>query len=869
MTERGEQTHDPDPPPGGAFDPLELAPLPYQVLDEDGIIVAVNTPWLDTLGYDREVVTGTWFGDLLTEDSRAHFQTTFSELTAEGAVSGVELSLSHADGHVVDATFDGRAEYDDDGAVTRAHCQFTDITSHQAAARSHARTDSVLTTLLETLPVGVLVEDERRDIIAVNQAFCDLFEIPVSPADLLGVDCAAAAEDVKEHFENPERFIESTESLLEDRERVLGQEFGMADGRTLSRDYVPYTLPEGDANLWLYRDVTERTERARNLQVYKQAVEGSTDMLAAAAMDNTFYFANPRYREFHDIPLEQDLTDLTIADVIGAERFEGIRPQLERVREGEPVSFEMQRTNADGEERTLDVHYYPLRDRQGHIQGDVAALRDVTERKERERRLSTLISNLPGVVYRCRNERGWPMEMVSGRCEELTGYRAEEIEGGELSWGGDIIHPDDRDRVWESVQEAIQSGDSFTITYRIRTKDGAERCVWEQGRPVRPHDASSVRLEGFITDITERRELREELRDAKERYESLFNSIQDAILVADTDRRIIDCNPAFSDLFGYDLAEIEGEKTRVIYEDEAEFERVGQAIADDEEADVQYTVRYQKRSGQVFPGETTVFRLRDGDDEVVGFIGLIRDISDREDRIQQLKALDRVLQHNFANDMNVIEGYARMIAEEEGGVESVGEEAESKPEDMGPTPGWTESTADRARKILEAGSKLRSTVQKEREITKFLSNPPPARTLDIARTVEKSVSRIRERYPNADISVSTPEEATVTASLAIGQAIEELVENGVKHADVDRPEVELTVAERPDTVAISVADHGPRIPEMERDVLIGEEALGPLYHGSGLGLWLVNLVVRRSDGTLEFAENEPRGNVVTVFLPKP
>ncbi|MFB6153175.1 MAG: PAS domain S-box protein [Halodesulfurarchaeum sp.] len=861
MTDRGEQQGDSEPPLGGELGVLESAPLPYQILDQEGTILAVNTPWLEALGYDREAVTGSWFGDLLTEDSRTRFESIFPEFVSTGTVSGVELALHHADGHVLEATFEGRVESSAESSLTRTHWQFSDITRNQAAAQSQARTEPVLATLLEALPVGVLVEDEQRNIIAVNQAFCDLFDIAGSPDSLLGADCAAAAEDVKDRFEDPEGFVASTKSLLATRERELGQEFALADGRTVSRDYISYTHPEGEANLWLYRDVTERTEQARSLQIYKQAVESSTDMLASAGLDDTFYFANPRYREFHGIPLDKDLSRCTIPDVVGQERYDQIKPHLERVRDGETVSFEMQRTDAAGDERTLDVHYYPLRDEEGHVQGDVAALRDVTERKERERRLSTLISNLPGVVYRCRNERGWPMEMVSGRCEELTGFRAEQIESEEISWGGDVIHPDDRNRVWKSVQEAVESRDPFTITYRIRTKDGTERFVWEQGRPVKPHDASSVRLEGFITDITERRELREELRDAKERYESLFNSIQDAILVADTDRRIVDCNPAFTDLFGYDLEEIEGEKTRVVYENQEEFERVGRAIGADEGASkVQYTVQYRKRSGQAFPGETTVFPLRNADDKVVGFIGLIRDISDREDRIQQLKALDRVLQHNFANDMNVIEGYARMIARED---------REGEDEEVEPTPGSTETAAERAKMILEAGSKLRSTVQKERDITQFLSNPPPVRTFDIVGTVEDSVTRVSEGYPDASITVSTPSEARVSASLAIGQAIEELVENGVNHADVDRPEVNVTVSERPDTVAVRVADQGPRIPEMERDVLIGEEALGPLYHGSGLGLWLVKLVVRRSDGTLEFAENEPRGNVVTVYLPKP
>jgi len=78
--------------------------------------------------------------------------------------------------------------------------------------------------------------------------------------------------------------------------------------------------------------------------------------------------------------------------------------------------------------------------------------------------------------------------------------------------------------------------------------------------------------------------------------------------------------------------------------------------------------------------------------------------------------------------------------------------------------------------------------------------------------------------------------------------------------------VTVGVEPGPETVTVRVADDGPKIPEEESGVLTGGESLGPLYHGSGLGLWLINWIVKRSDGTLEFSENQPRGNVVTIEL---
>jgi signal transduction histidine kinase len=78
----------------------------------------------------------------------------------------------------------------------------------------------------------------------------------------------------------------------------------------------------------------------------------------------------------------------------------------------------------------------------------------------------------------------------------------------------------------------------------------------------------------------------------------------------------------------------------------------------------------------------------------------------------------------------------------------------------------------------------------------------------------------------------------------------------------------VSVTADDERVRIEVADDGPRIPEMERRILVRGSKIEPLFHGSGLGLWLVYWIVTRSDGTLTFHENEPRGNRIRIELPR-
>jgi PAS domain S-box-containing protein len=127
------------------------------------------------------------------------------------------------------------------------------------------------------------------------------------------------------------------------------------------------------------------------------------------------------------------------------------------------------------------------------------------ESSESRRRLATLMSNLPGMAYRCANVSGWPMEFVSDGCSALTGYTAGELTSDDRVLFADLIEPEDRPKVWDVVQHAVSDGGSFVIEYRIRNKSGQVRWVWEKGEAVETDSEGTAILEGFITDTTERR----------------------------------------------------------------------------------------------------------------------------------------------------------------------------------------------------------------------------------------------------------------------------------------------------------------------------------------------------------------------------
>lgn len=156
----------------------------------------------------------------------------------------------------------------------------------------------------------------------------------------------------------------------------------------------------------------------------------------------------------------------------------------------------------------------------------IGSMTDITERVAEEellhtnnRSLSGLLNDMSGMMYRCRNDRAWTMEYLSGGCQELTGCpQSEIINNAKRSWDS-LIHPEDRDMVWAEVQSGLRDSHYFDITYRMFTIQGKAKWVWERGKGIFSTDGELLGLEGYITDITA-----EKLRNERLLNDILFDS---------------------------------------------------------------------------------------------------------------------------------------------------------------------------------------------------------------------------------------------------------------------------------------------------------------------------------------------------------
>lgn len=148
-----------------------------------------------------------------------------------------------------------------------------DITERQQTEETFRKTSIRLSALIANLQAGVLVEDESRRVVLVNQAFCNLFEIPISPETLIGTDCSQSAEQSKHLFAAPEGFVARIEHILQQQQVVVAEEILFKDGRIFERDYIPIVHAQNyQGHLWQYRNITARKVAELELNRKSQAL---------------------------------------------------------------------------------------------------------------------------------------------------------------------------------------------------------------------------------------------------------------------------------------------------------------------------------------------------------------------------------------------------------------------------------------------------------------------------------------------------------------------------------------------------------------------------------------------------------------------
>ncbi len=281
------------------------------------------------------------------------------------------------------------------------------------------------------------------------------------------------------------------------------------------------------------------------------------------------------------------------------------------------------------------------------------------EIREKERFYFTLISNLPGFVYRCRNDRYWTMQYLSDKVYNITGYKPEELIGNKVLSFNDLIHKDHQERLWVKWQILLRKREVFQDEYPIITKNGEIRWVFEQGRGIYDENGNVIALEGYIADITERKLLEEKLKENERKFRTIFESSSDAIFLMAADT-FIDCNFATLKMFDCERKDIIG---KAPYEFSPEYQPDGQLSRIKAKNYIERAYRgeelrfewiHKTLKGKEFECEVTLNKIKIG--ENVNLLAIVRDISERKKQFNEIlkyaQALNSIGEAVTITDLN-------------------------------------------------------------------------------------------------------------------------------------------------------------------------------------------------------------------------
>jgi PAS domain S-box-containing protein len=483
--------------------------------------------------------------------------------------------------------------------------------------------------------------------------------------------------------------------------------------------------------------------------------------------------------------------------------------------------------------------------RRRYLEATAAREHDLRVLRVEETKFRTLISNIPGVAYRCADDADYTMEFISEAIEALSGYPASDFVNNSARTYGSLIHPDDVDAVARIVADGLKSRRPYEIEYRVLHRDGSMRSVFERGQGVFDEAGKAIYCDGVIFDVTERRHIEAELRESEEKFRTLIRNVPGACYrcAYDTAYTMEFVSDAIADISGYPAGDFIGNGVRtyasIIHPDDRAM--VSQLVDEARMARIQSSIEYRiiHRDGSV----RWVYERGQGiygdDGKILHIDGAIFDITERkrlEEQVvgqKQMATIGQVaatVSHELRNPLGAISNSMAFLRQ---------------------------MTANRDLGIEKALDRVDRNIERCNVIITDLLEYTSQKELDRAPT--RIAAWLAE---------------LLSAQAMPGEVVLNLIENAAQALQDPAWDVpggrELRITVQTESagphVRLSVIDTGPGIPE---HVLprIFEPLFTTKSFGIGLGLPTVRQIVEQHGGTLH-VESAAVGTTFTIFLPR-
>ncbi|MFZ1379873.1 MAG: PAS domain S-box protein [Saprospiraceae bacterium] len=415
--------------------------------------------------------------------------------------------------------------YKDDDIIQVSNLIKKQILQYNETSDQLNRTLNLFKTLLDNLNSAVLVESEDRKILFTNQAFCNLFHIPVSPELLVGYDCSNSAQESMHLFLDPETFVSRINVILHNREKTLDELIEMKDGTMVERDYVPIVV-EGiyKGHLWKYENVTEKLKNqlqiAESDERNKLIMNSAIDAIIIIDKLGKIISWNPSAERIfgwtHDEVVTHSLSEIIIPDYMRKSHNDGM---IRRLTSGESKMLgrllELPAQNKKGEEFPVEI--YVICFEQEGEKYYCGFIKDISERKINEEILKlqeekyrNIIANMNLGLLEVDLED--TIIYANQSFCDMSAYSLAELKGKKAA---ELFVVEHHKQIISQKNELRKTHESDGYELEVKNKNGENRWWFVSGAPNYNDRGQLVGSIGIHLDISDHKLLEKELAKAK------------------------------------------------------------------------------------------------------------------------------------------------------------------------------------------------------------------------------------------------------------------------------------------------------------------------------------------------------------------
>ncbi|MEI6512555.1 MAG: PAS domain S-box protein [bacterium] len=549
------------------------------------------------------------------------------------------------------------------GTIVGMVLVFSDMTEQYRITEQLQKNEAQLRAIMDNAGATVYMKDTEGRYIHVNRVFEGLFD--VKNAAIQGkTDYDLFPPEIAEAFVKNDRFILQVGLLQEIEEKVI------ANGRTYT--YLSAKFPLKTANGEIYAicgistDITERKQAEEALQKseekYRNLIETTRTGFLVLDGQGLVVDANAEYvRLSGHCELDEILGRCPI-EWTAAHSLEKNSAALDQCfREGFIQGLEIDYTRVDGQITPIEINATVVG--AGADLRIISLCRDITERKQAEKALSEALDRLqqisnqvPGLVYqfRLRPDGSSCMPFASNAIKEIFRVSPDEVRE-DASKVFASFHPDDYASVVASIQVSAQDLTLWHPEFRVKYDDGTVRWLYGNAVPQMEEDGS-VLWHGFVTDITERKQVEKALLESEEKHRHLIENSHDIIYTLTAEGIFNFVSPAWTALLGYPANQVEGKPfQQFIHPDDlAECMVFLQAVIETGERHKGVEYRVQHSDGSWRWHTTSAVPLSNEFGKIIGFEGTAHDITESKQAEEALRESEETFRSYIENSFDII-----------------------------------------------------------------------------------------------------------------------------------------------------------------------------------------------------------------------